>query len=166
MAWTTPVAFTTGAVLTAAQLNAAVINNSNFLFSPPACHMGRNSNKLVSYNLVTVMDWDFPDFDTANMHTGSDTKIYSTRSGRFGVVGNIGWTFEASGDRSMKLNKSGNLMISNSFSAVPGVVEYSAVTCSAMGSSDYVEMQVYQNRSAGTSLSTNAQGLTLFWIAG
>lgn len=69
MAWTSPITFVTGNVLTAAQMNTYVRDNTNFVHSPPGCLATVGGTQSIATATNTACNFTLADiYDTDSMH--------------------------------------------------------------------------------------------------
>ena len=169
MAWTTPATFTTGNVLTAAQMNTNVRDNSNFLHSPPGCLAIRSTAQSISNNVLTAVSFTGTDvYDTDSMHdpVGAPTVLSLNTVGVYLVTASVQFAANATGARWMAVTNSaaGGTEIagakdSGPTSGINSILSASAVVLATpIGSQFGVSVQ----QTSGGSLSiTNASTTTL-----
>lgn len=164
MAWVTPISFVTGSVLTAAQLNTYLINNVNFLYSPPCCLCGRTAPKAIAPNTLTAIDLDYEVYDPSNMHTGSSTQLFTTVAGKFLIVGTGNWQQNTIGWRTSYFYKTGNFtMVVTQTPIAGGDAINNLAYVDLCASTDYWELRTFHNSNITLTVSSS---LSVNMIAG
>src|SRR5690349_16100653 len=99
MAFTAPITFTTGNVLTAAQMNSYVRDDINFLHDPPGCLISKTTNQNIAtgvsgnqLTLGTII------YDTDSM-TGTANQITISTAGVYHFSLDVEWGLQSGGAR-------------------------------------------------------------------
>jgi hypothetical protein len=116
VAWSTPPTFVSGNVLTAAQMNTYVRDNTNFLHDPPGCSISRGTNQNVTSStsgvgvtLGTVI------YDTDSMTGGTANRITPSTNGIYMFSFDGEWAANAGGSRVATIWETvGSNVVSNS----------------------------------------------------
>lgn len=107
MAWTTPITFTTGNTLTAAQMNTNVRDNSNYLFDPPMCLAQRTASQSITTGTQSAIVWNGTNlYDTDSMLSGTQFLVFNT-AGVYDVWTSIEWVANATGMRRAEIQVAG-----------------------------------------------------------
>lgn len=160
MAWTTPTTFTTGNVLTAAQLNTNLRDNTNFLFDPPACIATRASNQSIpnaAGTLVSFTTADIVDTDTMHSTSTNPQNITFNTAGLYLVTINVEFDTNATGSRRVWVadNLGSNFLIcavSNSAIGGSDQVQLCATGLYAAAAASAAVARVYQNSGGALNL--------------
>jgi hypothetical protein len=185
MAWTTPSTWTTGQVVTAADLNAQIRDNMTFVH---ATHGGRlheaaalSQTNSGSFQLVT---WDTVTFDTEGAGVVADTtnrrlNIPTGYSGYWFVTAHVEWTGNATGRRELKLVKNETYTtrapngvgtaVSNDATnpAAATVLGQDVHYTGSFTAGDWVTLEAYQNSGGNLAFTTNSAVLWLMgWFLG
>lgn len=159
MAWSTPPTFVAGNVLTAAQMNAYVRDNTLFLYTPPmvraynAAAFTHNS----SGNWLAVT-CDSERFDTDSMHsTVSNTaRLIATSAGKYIVGGGGLFTANGTGVRCARLTVNASTQPIAQQQFVAGDAAFgnplSIGSAYAMAAADYFQFEAYQSSGANRDL--------------
>jgi len=166
MAWTTPATFTTGNVLTAAQMNTNVRDNTGFLHSPPGCLAQRTTNQSIGAGSLTGVGFNATDiYDTDTMHdpVGSSSLITFNTAGVYLVSATVQFAPSATGLRRMALYQGAGSEFASAYDGAPSAAVNSSLVASfqnlfAAGSN--VQCGVLQ--SSGGTLNITTSGLTSF----
>ena len=167
MAWTAPSTFVAGAILTAAQLNTNVRDNTGFLFKPPMCVL-RNTAGAVSIPNTTFTELlyaaELVDTDTMHSTTTNTGRITINTAGVFCVTSNIAWSGQgAAGSRVlMQINKNGTEICrtdSGNYGASSALAFCLAVTTSC-AVTDYLTFSVYQSSGAARNVDDSGFAAT------
>jgi len=111
MAWSTPATFTTGNVLTAAQMNTNVRDNTGFLHSPPGCVAARTTAQVIATGTVTTLSFNATDiYDTDSMHdpVGTPTTITFNTAGVYECFVSCQFAANGTGARWITLRVAGS----------------------------------------------------------
>lgn len=174
MAWTTPMTFTTGNVLTAANLNTDVRDNTNYLFDQPMAVVSDNGvGTSIANNTITNMTMGLTILSSPGITIALATaKFTPTFAGTYQTWANFTWSANATGVREQGVLQSAGtdtLYIAYSV-ATPSVnakwgVSISGVSSVLNGSTHFLQLQVAQNsggaltiigdNTVGTILSSN-----------
>lgn len=177
MAWTTPATFTVGQTLTAASMNTNVRDNTNFLFSPPACKIQRASDVSVASSAtmgaITIAPAGGPDYDTdPTMHENvtHPTRITINTGGVYRVSAGIKWAIASGGARYLAIRRDGgtNDIANDSRLPLASDNSWQNVSCDQlMVATDYVEMYAAQTSGSGLNIVGSGNGgcwLAVSWI--
>lgn len=170
MAWTSPPTFVTGNVLTAAQMNTNVRDNTNFLHSPPGCLATRATAFSVATGTLTVVPFNGTDmYDTDSMHdpSGAPNDIVINTSGVYLVTASIFWAGNGTGARWMDIIQSGagaNIELAGAHDSGPtsGIASAQSVAVPYKFTTSANPINVAVNQTSGGALSiTNSSATTL-----
>lgn len=153
------ITWTTGQVVTAAQLNSNLRDAVNFIISPPLFVGRQTVTQSIANTTWTVVTWDTEDIDRDNGHsTVTNTSRYTAQTtGWYEISANVDWAASATGDRAISwtingANRAGKVQLGATPSFDTAIHTAGVVFLNA---NDYVEIGVWQN--SGGALST---GLT------
>lgn len=172
MAWTTPLTWTVGQVVTAAQLNQQIRDNENFLFAVPN-FVGTTAGGAISLTNATNTAIAF-DTNQVDNYSGHNTVTNNTRytaqlAGRYLLFGRVGFVFNATGSRAVAFRINGGSvdLTTNTNTQPPTVTDGAGVMTSAMmflNLNDYVEVMAFQ-RSGGALNTVSANNrFEALWI--
>lgn len=101
MAWTTPRTWVTGETPTAAQFNAHIRDNLNFLYGAPSCRAYHNAAQAIVTATETGLAFNSERFDNDTMHsTATNTdRITANTAGRYLLISNGQFAANATGYR-------------------------------------------------------------------
>ncbi len=174
MSWTSPITYTVGQTLTAAQMNTYVRDNTLFLFSPPACSVQRTGDGTfasgsslngVGFNVASDYDTD----PTMHSAATNNSRITINTGGLYKVSGGGKWAISSAGARYMAIRRNGTHDLCND-SRIPLASDNSwqNVTRDMLISvGDYVELCVAQTSGSGLALLGSVEGgawLTVAWL--
>lgn len=153
------ITWTTGQVVTAAQLNANLRDAVNFLLNPPSCELRQTVVQSIGGSGNTLL-FDTEDLDNDGMHSTvtNTTRATSATTGRYAVSWASTWAANATG------RKGGWLIVNGvNVNASSAVVPSSAATGTSvpgrsrnifLNAGDYAEVFAYQE--SGGVVNTNA----------
>lgn len=173
IAFTAPMTFVAGNVLTAAQMNTHVRDNMKAVggADKAACRVYNTTTQTIPTATLTTLTFNTERFDTQAMHsTVSNTSRITIATGwgglyLFGAV--VGWAVGSSNSRGIFiLLNAGTILISGPSQLGEGVLASSMETTTLYScvAGDFFELQVYQN--SGGNLATQAGSSQLspeFW---
>ena len=165
MAWSAPATFTTGNVLTAAQLNTNLRDNTLWLHDPPGCQISRTASIAITSSTAGVeLTLGVINYDTDTM-TGTANRIVTHTAGVYNFSFNVEWAAQSGGGRVAAIVAAASGQnVAVSYTAPAGTA--AANTCSG----DYVctasqvfEQNVWQNSGStvsvlGTSIASPITG--------
>ena len=163
MAFTTPATFVAGNILTAAQLNTYVRDNTAWMATDsPACRAYNSANLAVATSTDTALTLNSERFDNAAIHsTSSNTSRFTVppgAGGKYICTGSITWASNGSGTyRACFLKVNGSIRIGQ-INAAPSASHGSdatVVAVYALAAADYVEMYAVQD--SGGNVNVNVQ---------
>lgn len=136
----------------------------NFLRSPPYAQLGRSSNQSVSDTTSTPVGWNSSTFDTVDGHSTvtNNTRYTAVYDGHYELSVSIPWInntdtmkFECSFRRS-----DGEEFIGNSVMKTPSnvTIALSTTRTIALTTGQWVEVYVWHNRGASTSIDASFRG--------
>lgn len=160
MAWTTPATFTTGNVLTAAQLNTNVRDNTNFLFDPPMVLATRTTAQSIPNATSTGVLFTATDiYDTDTMHdpSGAPGNIVINTAGVYDLWASVEWAANATGMRRTDLQVSTGgarkLAFQTDSNATSGQNSAQSLTGTwKFTAADTASINVFQNSTASLNL--------------
>lgn len=152
------------------------------LMQPPMIRLRKTSNQNFTSGAFAMVSWNFVEFEVTPMWDAADpTKIKPSVSGWY--VGSCGWSFNANtaGLREMNVYKNGATNANTDYNMIRNMGQgyangsWTAVSRGNVfieqfnGTTDYVEMQLFQNSGSTLGMQTNTQesqaDFTLRWIA-
>lgn len=171
MSWATPRTWVSGNILTAAQLNTDVRDNSNASRGQPRVRAYRNSSFAIPTLTVTPIPFDAEVIDTHGIHSTSvNTSRFTVPSGwagdwLFGAT--IFWEPNTTGDRRhCEINVNGALKIVDSDQPPGSSGGVATQSCSAIWfpvAGDFFESAGYHDRGSNLNVQPSAYGGTIFW---
>lgn len=108
--WTTPITWTVGAKVTAAQMNANVRDNSLYIYDPPRCALRLTSAQEVANATDHTIEWDEAVWDSHGdmWDSGGPSAVLCTRDGLLTFELTNEWDADANGGkRAAYLHKNG-----------------------------------------------------------
>ena len=167
MAWTAPSTFVAGAILTAAELNTNVRDNTGFLFKPPMCVLRNTAGAVpIPNSTPTELLYAAELVDTDTMHsTATNTgRITINTAGVYCVTSNVTWAGSgADGSRVlMRINKNGTELCrtdSGNYAATSALGFCLAVTTSC-AVTDYLTFTVLQTSGAARNVDDSGFAAT------
>lgn len=166
------VTWTTGQIVTAAQLNANVRDAINFLLAPPMAMMRQSVAQSIANRVWSAINLDVEELDRDNAHsTASFTSRYSCNTpGWYHNDSTIGIAANATGMRALHMYVNGGAKPGRAtWSAANGSEFSTGVTASGsyyLNTADFAEVYTYQ--SSGVALNTTTDALcamTLRWVS-
>lgn len=168
----TPRTWVAGAVLTAAQLNADVRDNTDFLLtSAPAVRVYNSANISISNNTVTALTFDTERYDvgsgmhSTSVNTGRLT-VPTGCGGKYHIGASLVFAANATGRRYAAIRLNGTTLIAiqieptNSGTYATGI----QVSCDyALAAADYVEVEVYQDSGGALNVTFAGNYSPEFW---
>jgi hypothetical protein len=163
--------FTSGQVLTAAQMNEIGTNVNNYRV-PPMCRVSLSGNQSIANTTLTDLSWATQDVDTDGMFAPTSTTITIQTAGLYLLNANVLWsTASTVGQRHMVITRNaaanaetpaiaGSIAASVS-AGVNGYFSASAMVSCAVN--DTIKVNVYQN--SGSPLNVVAGTSTQFSVA-
>jgi hypothetical protein len=150
VAWTTPATFTTGNVLTAAQLNTNVRDNTNYLFDQPMALLERTSNLSVANAVGSTVNYDTTVLSSPGITiTATSGKFTPTFAGTYQAWANHVWAGSAVGSRESGIvDTSSNNSIA--YEIIPGSGSRNGTSISGIsgvlnGTTHFLQLNVGQN---------------------
>ena len=160
MAYSAPPNFTTGQIVTEANLDT-LSDDITFLAGPPRCRVYNSANISVNDTTDTALTFNSERYDTDTMHsTAVNTgRITFTTAGTYAVGANVSFAADADGYRTVAIRLGGSTVIAAA--DVPtvgagGVTRVAVATEYAFSATNYVEVVVWHN--AGAALNVVAAG--------
>lgn len=164
-----------GNTITSAWQNAQVKALSDFITAVPVFSgYASTAQAILGSNVMTALNLDIELLDSDGGHsTVTNTSRYTpTVPGLYLVIGSVGWTASATGDRRLQIGLNGASVIGSGVSLDPSQVVLCGMQTTALvtmnGTTDYVE--VMAAHTAGSTLNTNANGvfspsLRVLWVS-
>lgn len=162
MAWTTPKTWAANAVLTAAELNAHVRDNLDYLYDRPSvrAELDTATPQSIATGTLTAVDFDLADvWDTDAIHSPttnpSRLTIPTGLGGRWHFAGVIVWASDATSYRAVKLRKNGTTEYDAGLIAPASGITTRQVFLGdlTLAAGDYVEVMVQQATGAGLNVT-------------
>lgn len=161
MAWTTPPTYTVGQVLTAANLNTYLRDNTAWLgIDSPHCRVFNSAAISTTTAVALQLTFDSERYDVGAMHSTSTSTgrltVPTGGAGKYHVFGHVEFASNATGYRDLALRVNGTTQIGSQIVAgVSGVVtQLSVASMWAMAVGDFFDLVVLQT--SGGNLNVNA----------
>ena len=120
----------------------------------------------------TTVAFDTERFDTAALHTGSDTRLTAPIAGLYVVSAQISWDAASNvGARELAINKNGSTIIARTVSApspAPNTTEQSITTLANLAAGDFVEVKLRQNSGGSLTVFTAPEfspEFSMVWVS-
>ena len=120
----------------------------------------------------TTLAFDTERFDTAALHTGSDTRLTAPIAGLYVVSAQISWDAASNvGARELAINKNGSTIIARTVSAPspsPNTTEQSITTLANLAAGDFVEVKLRQNSGGSLTVFTAPEfspEFSMVWVS-
>jgi hypothetical protein len=153
------ITWTTGQVVTAAQLNSNLRDAVNFLLSWPVCELRQTVAQSVANNTDTPLSMDAEEIDTDNMHSTvtNTSRVTAQTAGRFQLSGGTSYASNTTGRRAASYRLNGAPMLGTQAAitaagATADVQPTGRTLTTYLNVGDYVELVAYQD--SGGSLNT------------
>jgi hypothetical protein len=165
MAWTSPITFVTGTVVTAATLNSQIRDNLSFLFDPPAARIFSASPSVASGTTPVAVALGSVVYDsTGSAMTGTANKLTAPTAGLYSLAGSGVWAASGTG----AVRRLGFILPGPTQEAVSLVensntvtVEQSTSDLAKLSANDTVQLAAAQNSGGAQTLS--GATLTMAW---
>ena len=168
-----------GDKITASLWNDDVRDAVNFLISPPRCKLYRTAHVSIATGTWTAVAWQAETFDTDTMHdnTTNSQRITFTTAGTYQITLNAMWASNASGARSLAIEKNGTTTqgsgteVVTSFSTAPIGSTHNGINVNVMATfaaNDYIIAFVNQTSGGALNLSGTSDAHSSFaalWVA-
>lgn len=167
MAWTTPKTWTVGELLTAADLNTYIRDNSDFLAETPKVAVRLTSTQSVPDDTTTTVSWDEAVWETdASMWDGaSPTKIVIPRDGLYDIDCHVKWATSAdpTDEREIKILVEGSERINGT--AIPTATHAHSLQLLStnLATDDEIEIQVTQATGGALNMQATVTRLVVAW---
>lgn len=172
-----------GEDLLAQDMETQLEDQLEFLMNPPMIRLRKTVNQNFTNGVFALVSWDFVEIEVTDMWDSvvAPTRIQPSVSGWY--VGSCGWSFNgnAAGLREMNIYKNGAINVSTDFNMIRSMSEgypnpaWTNVSRGNVfleqfnGTSDFVEMQLFQNSGSTLGMQTGSQeaqaDFTLKWLA-
>lgn len=168
--------------LYASSMRSRVEDVLDFLMNPPMIRLRKTTAQSIANNAFVAVQWDFVEIENTNMWDATQpTRIKPSVPGWY--VASCGWSFlgNATGHREMNIWKNGSTDHGNSANMIRNLGEgYPNASWTTVsrgnvfiepfnGTTDYVEMYVYQLSGGSLGLQVGSQDaqpdFTLKWMA-
>jgi len=120
----------------------------------------------------TTLAFDTERFDTAALHTGSDTRLTAPIAGLYVVSAQISWDAASNvGARELAINRNGSTIIARTVSAPspsPNTTEQSITTLANLAAGDFVEVKLRQNSGGSLTVFTAPEfspEFSMVWVS-
>lgn len=168
MVWTDPKTFTVGELLTAADLNAYVRDNLDFLYRKPIVTVRLTSTQSVASASDHVVQWDEAEWDyadTAMWDAGTPGSIVIDRPGIYEVVPSGLWegTTDDSSKREVAVELNGTTRLTMDSRLSTSSPEGQAKIFTNLGTGDYLEIVVRHLSGAAIDLQPTRTRCTVAW---
>ncbi len=156
------ITWTTGQVVTAAQMNSTNRDLGNFVLAPPLAILRQTVAQSIPNNTYTSLTFDTEDIDRDNAHsTSSNTSRYTSQTqGYYDHDGNFPLNSNATGQRALRWAV--NATAVNASEAIIAASGAGGVSLTAVGRliflnvGDFSELQGFQN--SGVAINTLVSG--------
>lgn len=170
MAWTTPKTWTTGEVLTAANMNAQVRDNLAYAAGTdrPHARVNNSGSLSISNSTTTVLTFDSERVDVGAMHSTSvNTGRLTIPSGAGGfwmVGGNVVWATNTTGRRELYIRSGGATLVAGDIRSASGDFPAASINqLCFLSAGDYVELVVSQNSGGALNVTATSAYSPEFW---
>ena len=168
MTWTDPKTFTVGELLTAADLNAYVRDNLDFLYRKPIVTVRLTSTQSVASASDHVVQWDEAEWDfadTAMWDVGTPGSIVIDRPGIYEVLPSGLWegTTDDSSKREVAVELNGTTRLTMDSRLSTSSPEGQAKIFTNLGTGDYLEIVVRHLSGAAINLQPTRTRCTVAW---
>lgn len=168
--WTTPITWTVGAKVTAAQMNAHIRDNSLYHHDPPRCALRITSNQSVANATDHTVSWSEAVWDSHGdmWDVGGPSAITITRAGVYAFNLSVKWAESAAGGkRAAYLQKNGTRLRDFHELSADGVSPFASSNTIETNAavSDVFDIDVRQLSGAALNLTANRTVLTVRWVA-
>ena len=172
MAWTTPKTWSVSEVLTAANMNTYLRDNTDWIgTSHPHCRVYNSANiSITTSGTAQAVTFDSERYDVANMHsTSSNTSRITVPTGGGGVYivgGALSWTANATGVRQTRLQTNGTtiyLIAESATTTATSAMPLPVATAIAMVAGDYVELIALQTSGGALNTLASSNYAPEFW---
>jgi len=168
MVWTDPKTFTVGELLTAADLNAYVRDNLDFLYRKPIVTVRLTATQSVASASDHVVQWDEAEWDyadTAMWDVGTPGSIVIDRPGIYEVVPSGLWegTTDDSSKREVAVELNGTTRLTMDSRLSTSSPEGQAKIFTNLGTGDYLEIVVRHLSGAAIDLQPTRTRCTVAW---
>ena len=168
MVWTDPKTFTVGELLTAADLNAYVRDNLDFLYRKPIVTVRLTSTQSVASASDHVVQWDEAEWDyadTAMWDVGTPGSIVIDRPGIYEVLPSGLWegTTDDSSKREVAVELNGTTRLTMDSRLSTSSPEGQAKIFTNLGTGDYLEIVVRHLSGAAINLQPTRTRCSVAW---
>lgn len=168
--WTTPITWTVGAKVTAAQMNAHIRDNSLYMWDPPRCAVRLTADQEVATSNDHTVSWSEAVWDSHGdmWDSGGPSSITITRAGVYTFSLRSLWESTASGGkRAAFLHKNGTRLADFYQASADGVDPFAmaAPIDTNAAVSDVFTVVVRQLSGDALDLIANRTVLTVRWVA-
>lgn len=175
MAWVTPSNVATGDVLTASKWNQDVVENTEFLFTPPMCVLSTTTNVTmatanIGYAIPFGAGTELADTDSMHDTATNNSRITITTAGVYVLTANAGFQVSnfANSYRALFIRRDGSSVISQHLHAQPSGLNY-YFSCSVIvnaSAGTYYEAMVQHNDNVSRDTATSVQplGFSAVWV--
>ena len=159
MAYSAPPNFTTGQIVTEANLDT-LSDDITFLAGPPRCRVYNSAAISVANATDQALTFNSERYDTDTMHStaANTSRITFTTAGTYTIKGHVSFAANATGQRTLMVRLGGAtiLAVQKTQATSAGSVELTVDTEYAFTAGQYVELVVSQN--SGGALDVSAGG--------
>ena len=168
MVWTDPKTFTVGELLTAADLNAYVRDNLDFLYRKPIVTVRLTATQSVASASDHTVQWDEAEWDyadTAMWDVGTPGSIVIDRPGIYEVLPSGLWegTTDDSSKREVAVELNGTTRLTMDSRLSTSSPEGQAKIFTNLGTGDYLEIVVRHLSGAAIDLQPTRTRCTVAW---
>lgn len=166
MAYSAPPNFTTGQIVTEANLDT-LSDDITFLAGPPRCRVYNSAAISVANATDQALTFNSERYDTDTMHSTAvnTSRITFTTAGLYAVGATLQWASNATGYRETIIMLGGTTFIAGvSTPAVNGAVTLQTLsTTYPFTAGQYVELRVYQNSGGALNIEQSSSLSPEFW---
>lgn len=168
--WTTPITWTVGAKVTAAQMNAHIRDNSLYMWDPPRCALRLTAVQAVANATDHTVSWSEAVWDSHGdmWDVGGPSSIMITRDGVYAFNLTTEWAETANGGkRAARLHKNGTQLRKFHEISADGVSPFAASNTIETNcvDGDVFTVVVRQLSGASLNLAATRTVLTVRWVA-
>lgn len=168
--------------LLAQDMETQVADMFDFMMNPPMVRLRKTSSQTFGTGVFASVSWNFVEIEVTNMWDAAfPHRITPSVPGWY--VGSCGWSFQGNvnGLREMNVYKNGNVDPATDYNMIRSMGQgYASANWTSVsrgnvfleqfnGTTDYIEMVLFQNSGSTLSMQTNTQesqaDFTLRWIA-
>lgn len=147
----------------------------NLLLAPPMATLRRAAAQTIATNTYTVIAYDTEVLDTAGYHSTvtNPSRYTPLRAGKYQVSGVAAFATNSTGLRAASFYKNGTILDGSetklgAMATLPTALPLPTIHVDMNGTTDYLEMAVFQNTGGNLNTSTeapNAPSMYVRWVS-